>query len=82
MMPKHTRSFQVNEADELRRLVAVRTGLSGADLQCPREQSAMTPCIARDGRLAEVLHNSKGAICVGCEMLTAVLLKAEQEQTP
>ena len=78
-MPKHTRSFQVNEADELRRLVAVRTGLSRADLQCPREQSAMTPCIARDGRLAESIAVD-GARCVGCGWRVADLLKAERER--
>lgn len=37
------------KADKFRDWVLKRTGLEASDLQCPREQSAMTPCVARDG---------------------------------
>ncbi len=61
-------------ADEYRRLIHKRTGLRPAELQCPREQSSMTPCIARDGSLAV----ADAYLCVGCDHLVANLLVMEQ----
>lgn len=60
-------------ADELRDLIFARTGLTPEQLVCPREKSAMTPCVARDGALAVA-----GAVCVGCERSVASLLEKER----
>ena len=65
------------DADGLRDLIRQRTGLASGELVCPREKSAMTPCIARDGGLAVTLA-IHGGICVGCERTTASLLDAER----
>lgn len=66
-------------AEEFRRLVLSRTGLTPATLQCPREQSDMTPCIARDGGLA-VASALGGDVCVGCERRVERLLSDEQSR--
>lgn len=74
------------EADELRELIKQRTGLRPSQLQCPREKSDMTPCIARDGGLAVAFDEglpSQGikrhrAICVGCETDVSYQLKRER----
>jgi hypothetical protein len=62
------------DADALAAAVTARTGLKGEDLVCPRERSEMTPCVARDGRLAVC----GGALCVGCEHAVAGLLAEER----
>jgi hypothetical protein len=69
------------QADEFCRLARQRTGLAGKDLQCPREKSAMTPCIARDGHLA-VAEALGGDVCVGCEHRVETLLERERERHP
>lgn len=38
---------------------------------CPRAKSDMTPCVARDGDLAQ----ADAGICVGCERTPATLLQ-------
>jgi hypothetical protein len=68
------------DADELKELVFKRTGLSSRDLVCPREQSAMTPCVARDGYLAVAHEFGIPMICVGCEMNVKSLLEKERER--
>ncbi len=66
------------QADEFRRLVCKRTGLKpDRSLQCPYEQSDMTPCIARDGHLA-VAMAIDGTVCVGCERRVSALLEGER----
>ena len=66
-----------NPADEFKRLVRKRTGIAPVSLQCPREKSFMTPCVARDGHLA-VAESVNGDICVGCEHLVEALLEKEK----
>jgi len=68
------------QADELKGLVAARTGLAPDKLRCPRERSEMTPCVARDGRLAvcEGRYRSGDGLCVGCERGVATLLMDER----
>lgn len=63
-------------ADELRRLVLKRTGLHPDQLVCPREQSDMTPCLARDGRMAVY---GDGA-CVGCGAAVGDLIDQERQR--
>lgn len=67
-------------ADDLAKLIHQRTGIEKKDLQCPREKTFMTPCIARDGRLAVCFGAFKGAICVGCEKSVSGLHKQELDQ--
>jgi hypothetical protein len=66
------------DADEMRDLVFKRTGLKPTDLVCPREQSAMTPCVARDGHLAVCERFGEPELCVGCELTVKSLLAKEQ----
>lgn len=68
------------DADTLQALITKRTGLHGSELVCPREKSEMTPCVARDGRLAvcEGRYSSGPALCVGCEFGVATLLTKER----
>lgn len=50
-------------ADALRSSIMERLGITRpGDLQCPRERSPMTPCVARDGSLAV----ADDGVCVGC----------------
>lgn len=67
-------------ADEFKRLVAKRTGLTPQQLVCPREKSDMTPCLARDGHLVVVFTsaNPDRPICVGCE--TDLMARLEEEK--
>jgi hypothetical protein len=74
-------------ANEYRRLVVARTGIASRNLlQCPRERSFMTPCIARDGGtavcIAEERSGDQRAICVGCEESVVTLLAAEWARQP
>lgn len=57
--------------NDYRDAVLSRTGLTYDELECPREKSDMTPCVARDGDLAMTndLH------CVGCGASVVELLK-------
>lgn len=64
-------------ADELKRRIYQRTRLEPALLVCPREKSAFTPCVARDGQLAAVVAGDTLAICVGCEASIDALLERE-----
>jgi hypothetical protein len=67
----------MSEADELRRLIHERTGIEPRELECPREQSFMTPCVARDGQTA-VAYMSSHKICVGCGWDVGELLAEER----
>jgi hypothetical protein len=67
------------DAEQFRDLVFRRTGLHGKTLVCPKEKSADTPCIARDGRLAVAL-SVYGGVCVGCERTVHSCLTAEIEK--
>lgn len=42
----------LENANKLRDLVLKRIGVKPSELKCPRENSDMTPCVARDGELA------------------------------
>jgi hypothetical protein len=62
-------------ADELCTLVMRRIGVTRAsELQCPREKTFMTPCVARDAHTACL---DDGA-CVGCGELPSALLAVER----
>lgn len=61
-------------ADQLKELIAKRTGLKPEELVCPREKSSMTPCIARDGDLAMLDDKT----CVGCGCSVIDQLEAEK----
>lgn len=66
-------------ADELARAVARLVGArSREDVECPRERSFMTPCIARDG--ASALDD--GGFCVGCHHRAQTLWAEFQERHP
>lgn len=68
-----------NRADELTRLV--RDYVDAKDrneVQCPREKSFMTPCVARDGRLAVADHG----VCVGCGADPVALVEEFKERHP
>lgn len=64
------------EANELKDLIAKRTGLKRNELMCPREKSEMTPCVARDGDLAM----TEDKLCVGCSISVNVLLNLEKQK--
>lgn len=68
------------DADELRMLICKRLHIQPEDIRCPREKSSMTPCIARDGRLA-VCSAAANAVflCVGCEWRIASLIEKERK---
>lgn len=61
-------------ANEFRDLVLARTGLAYSELECPRERSSMTPCVARDGDMAA----TENGHCVGCGAMVSDLLDAER----
>lgn len=42
---------------------------------CPRTESDMTPCVARDGHLAATPTESGSEICVGCEQVVSDLFR-------
>lgn len=63
-------------ADDLPVLIEARLGIAPADLECPREKSFMTPCIARDGSLA-MADNGQ---CVGCGASAIELWHAEAKR--
>lgn len=75
--PAEKKAFE--QAEELKRLVFERTGLKGNQLACPREHSDMTPCVARDGKLAATIDSFEHAICVGCEIRIHRMLKKEED---
>jgi hypothetical protein len=66
------------DGDRIRGLVFKRTGLRGEQLQCPREGSEMTPCVARDGGLAVCQVNGGIWACVGCEHSLEAMLRDEK----
>jgi len=50
-------------ADDLTAAVRVRVGAKDrTEVQCPREKTFMTPCVARDGGTAV----ADDGVCVGC----------------
>lgn len=69
--PEKEASYEL--ADAFRDVVLAKTEFKPSELVCPREKSAMTPCVARDGRAA----CSDSGHCVGCEMSVALLLSQE-----
>ncbi len=68
-------------AERLRAKILKRTGLKAEELACPREQSSMTPCVARDGKLAVGVGTGGKALCVGCEWGVVTLLQKELTKT-
>jgi len=70
------------EADALRDRALKRSGLTRKELRCPHAKSDMTPCVARDGRLAVYFTQERGVpCCVGCER-SLDLLTSELEAKP
>lgn len=67
---------EVGIGDFFKGMVYGRTGLSEKELVCPREQSDMTPCVARDGDLAM----TKDGKCVGCQADVQQLIKDEKKK--
>jgi len=67
-------------ADEYRDAVLKRTGLKAEELKCPREQSDITPCVARDGRLALAETIGGTPVCAGCDYFLSVLFIKEQNR--
>jgi hypothetical protein len=66
-------------ADDLtREVMAFVDATSRSEVKCPREKSAMTPCIARDGRTALADDRT----CVGCRKDPHALLKDHREKHP
>ena len=59
-----------------RDMILKRTGLPSNELQCPREKSDMTPCIARDGDSA-MAEDFK---CVGCGENVNSLIDKERKK--
>ena len=58
-------------ADRLTSLVMEKVGAKDRnEVQCPREKSFMTPCVARDGHTAV----ADDGVCVGCGHDPIVLL--------
>ena len=68
------------EAEWYKQQIYRRTKIKSEELVCPREQSGMTPCIARDGKLAVGLQYSNHPICVGCEIHIQTLVRDEQNR--
>lgn len=64
------------KAEAVKTMITERTGIKSKELQCPREKSEMTPCIARDGETA----CTDGGLCVGCEMEVDKLYRLELSQ--
>lgn len=85
--PEEQAAFQL--ANQFRDHVVARVKVKGAALECPREKSDMTPCLARDGELAVAFDSFYGigaptvdkAICVGCGTRLKFLWDAEQTKT-
>jgi hypothetical protein len=50
------------------------------EIDCPRAKTWMTPCIARDGRLA--LSDGRAGVCVGCGRSPGDLLRDLAERYP
>lgn len=67
----------MNQANELKVLIFARTNLKPNKLVCPREKSAITPCVCRDGSLAET---NDGKHCIGCGADIYDLLHAERKK--
>lgn len=67
----------MNQADELKALIFARTNLEPNELVCPRENSDMTPCICRDGRLAQTDDEK---YCIGCNADIYDLLHNERKE--
>ena len=66
------------DADWYKLQVYRRTKIKSDVLVCPREQSGMTPCVARDGKLAVALQYNNTPICVGCEIHISTLIEYEE----
>lgn len=70
-----TSDDELTAADELSKRVMKRVGVTKrSELRCPRERSEMTPCVARDGRLAV----ADDGVCVGCGESPRTLLDRER----
>lgn len=81
MIPINTESDErdYESADKLRDSIAARTGLIGIYLQCPREKSSSTPCIARDGQAAVAF--GYWAVCAGCDASLRSLIQTEESMS-
>jgi hypothetical protein len=66
-MPREPATADRARADALAKIVWKRLRIKAKDVECPFENSFMTPCIVRDGSMCLVGSLSLGAICVGCE---------------
>ena len=64
------------KAEAVKTMITERTGIKSEGLSCPREQSEMTPCVARDGETA----CTDDGLCVGCEMEVDKLYRLELSQ--
>lgn len=69
-----------DDAEWLKMQIYRRTRLKPSELVCPRERSAMTPCVARDGKLAVAMKYHNHPICVGCEYRICELVNMEQQR--
>ena len=66
-------------AETLTALVRAYVGAEDRnEVQCPRETSPMTPCVARDGKLAV----ADAGVCVGCGHRPTKLVQAFEDQHP
>jgi len=69
-------------ANEYRDAVFRRTGIERHELECPRENSFMTPCVARDGESAVAFTPAGRAVCAGCECGVNDLYTEEMAKHP
>jgi len=73
--------MSIYNPDKLAYLISLRTGLEPAEIQCPREQSDMTPCVCRDGRNAAVDDGEiMNGLCVGCGASVSEMLAEEEKK--
>ena len=79
MSPRRARTDEEKAADKLVVAVMSRVGATSRDeVECPRERSYMTPCVARDGELAVADDQT----CVGCGIKPSDELARLQGGTP
>lgn len=72
--------MSIYNADKLKYLINLRTGLKPVEIVCPRDYSDTTPCVCRDGRLAAIDDNGKlNEKCTGCGSSVAELLEKEEK---
>ena len=78
-MSVHLKSDEREAADTLTQEVMAFVGTTDRnEVECPREKSYMTPCIARDGGTAVADDGD----CVGCGQSPLALLKQHRDRHP